>query len=65
VLASVEGRGRGLGMLGARFEGLLVGEGWPGAGTPAAREGRPPRLPTPARLRPGAAVGRLGSVGRS
>jgi hypothetical protein len=53
VLASVEGRGRGLGMLGARFEGLLVGEGWP------------PRLPTPARLRPGAAVGRLGSVGRS
>jgi hypothetical protein len=43
------GRGGDLGLLGARFEGLLVGEGWPGAGTPAAREGRPPRLPAPAR----------------
>jgi hypothetical protein len=49
VLAAGEGHGGDLGASGARF-GLLAGSVVaPASGSPAAREGWPPRLPAPAR----------------
>jgi hypothetical protein len=41
VLAAEEGRGKGLGLLGARFGVLDWAERWPVSGSPAAREERP------------------------
>jgi hypothetical protein len=43
------GRGKGLGASGARFGRLAGSVVAPASGSPAAREGRPLRLPAPAR----------------
>jgi hypothetical protein len=49
VLEVGEGHGGDIGASGARFGRLAGSVVAPASGSPAAREGRPPRLPAPAR----------------